>query len=102
MFEAARTARPGSSGQAEVQLKVKWANDAATTPQVQQWRVESEDGAILCFGQGQEFKRELPPGKYKLTVKVQRVLNGPLLTALGTLTVTTREATVQQKTVASR
>lgn len=102
VLEAARTARPASGQQLEVQLKVKWAADQPVPPRVQQWRIESEDGAILCFGQSQEFKRELPAGRYKVTAKVQRLPNGPLLGALGTLTVTPREAVLRQNTVASK
>ena len=83
--------------QIEVKLIVHWTNDTTAPVQVQQWRVEREDGTILCFGQDQEFKRALPAGKYKVRVKAQRESNGPLLAALGTLAVSPSEVILQQK-----
>ena len=85
------------NNQIEVKLIVHWTNDTTAPVQVHQWRVEREDGTILCFGQEQEFKRGLPAGKYKVKVRAQRELNGPLLAALGTLAVTPSEVVWQQK-----
>jgi len=83
-------------------LKVRGKGDSASPPQVQQWRVEREDRAILCFGQDQEFKRELPAGKYKVEVKVRQDEDGALLTVKGTLVVSSREAVIQQNLTAKR
>ncbi|HTL58170.1 MAG TPA: hypothetical protein VL361_20955 [Candidatus Limnocylindrales bacterium] len=85
--------------QIEVKLFVHWTNDTTAPVQVQQWRVEREDGTILCFGQDQEFKRALPAGKYKVRVKAQRETNGPLLAALGTLAVSPSEVILQQRAI---
>jgi hypothetical protein len=95
---ASKVPRMLPNNQIEVKLMVHWTNDTTAPVQVQQWRVEREDGTILCFGQDQEFKRGLPAGKYKVKVRAQREVNGPLLAALGTLAVTPGEVVLQQKT----
>ena len=96
-IEAARTARPPANNLVEVQLKVRWTGDTTAPLQVQNWRVEREDGAILLFGQEQEFKRQLPVGKYKVEARLKGDGDSPPLAARGTLLVTAREATIQQK-----
>jgi hypothetical protein len=96
-IEAARTARPAANDLVEVQLKVRWTGNTAAPLQVQNWRVEREDRAILLFGQGQEFKRQLPVGKYKVEARLKGEGDNPPLAARGTLLVTTHEATIQQK-----
>jgi len=96
-LQASRTAKSTTNSQVEVQLTVIWTRGPATPMQVQQWRVEREDGSFLCFGQDSEFKRILPSGTYKVTVKAQRDSKSPLLAALGTLTVTPREVLLEQK-----
>lgn len=101
-IEAARTARSPANDLVEVQLKVRWTSDTATPPQVQSWRVEREDGAILLFGQDQEFKRQLPVGKYKVEARLKAAGTDHPLAARGTLSVTTREATIQQKALVKR
>lgn len=101
-IEAARTARPAANNLVEVQLKVRWTGDTAAPLQVQNWRVEREDGAILLFGQDQEFKRQLPVGKYKVEAKLKAEGVNPPLAARGTLSVTTLEATIQQKLLARK
>jgi hypothetical protein len=85
------------SNQVEVHMKVTWAHGAGSPVRVQQWRVEREDGSILCFGQDLEFKRALPQGTYKVTVRAQRDANSPLLAALGTLTVTPKDVSLEQR-----
>jgi hypothetical protein len=102
VLEAARTARPSANNQAEVQLKVRAVDDTEPPVQVQKWRVEREDGAILSFGQDQEFKRELPVGKYKVEAKVRREAAGPLLLVRGLLTVTASEAAIQPNLVVKK
>jgi hypothetical protein len=96
-LQANRNAKLTPNNQVEVQLTVKWAQTPSAAVQVQQWRVEREDGSILCFGQDPEFKRALPVGTYKVTVKAQRDASSPLFAALGTLTVTSREVLFEQR-----
>jgi hypothetical protein len=96
-IEAVRTARPAANNLVEVQLKVRWTGNTAAPLQVQNWRVEREDGAILLFGQEQEFKRQLPVGKYKVEARLKGEGDNPPLAARGTLSVTTHEAIIQQK-----
>ena len=66
--EAARTEKPPFGNQVEVQLKLKSAGNAVSTLPLLEWRVERSDGSVLLFGQGREFKRDLPPGTYKVQV----------------------------------
>ena len=101
-IEAARTARPAANNLVEVQLKVRWTGNTVAPLQVQNWRVEREDGAILLFGQDQEFKRQLPVGKYKVEARLKGEGDNPPLAARGTLSVTTLEATIHQKLLARK
>lgn len=96
-LQASRSARPTTNNQVEVQLTVSWTHEPAMPVRVQQWRIEREDGSILCFGQDPEFKRALPVGTYKVLVRAQRDIRSPLLAALGTLTVTSREVSLEQR-----
>lgn len=96
-LQASRSARLGTNNQVEVQIAVTWTKPPAIPVQVQQWRIEREDGSILCFGQEPEFRRSLPVGRYKVLVKAQRDSKSPLLAALGTLTVTSHEVVLEQK-----
>jgi hypothetical protein len=96
-LQANRSAKLTPNHQVEVELTVAWAKAGGTPLQVQEWRVERADGSILCFGQDLEFRRALPPGTYKVTVKAQRDAKSPLLAALGTLTVTPREVLIEQR-----
>ncbi len=102
IIEASRAARPAANGQIEVTLKARNASGAGAAPQIQQWRVERDDGAILCFGQDQEFKRELPEGRYKLEIKLQRDADAQLVTTRALLSVTSGEALLQQRLTARR
>lgn len=96
-LQASRSLRSTPSNQVEVQLKVSWTHAPGAPLQVQQWRIERDDGSILCFGQDPEFKRVLPTGTYKVFVRAQRDAKSPFLAALGTLTVTQREVSVEQR-----
>jgi hypothetical protein len=100
VLQASRTARPPNKGQVEVQLKVRGNGASTSVWQVQQWRVEREDRAILCFGQEQEFRRELPPGRYKVEVKVRQDEDGSILSARGALLVSLREVLIEQSLAA--
>ncbi|HEY6169039.1 MAG TPA: hypothetical protein VI454_13435 [Verrucomicrobiae bacterium] len=88
MLEAVRTSRPADSAQVEVRFKVRLANDVAAQLQVLQCRVEREDGAVLFFGEGQEFKRALPPGRYRVEIKARRDADSPVLTLHSSLDLT--------------
>lgn len=96
-IEATRTTRPAANNLVEVQLKVRRTGSTSAPPQVQHWRVEREDAAILLFGQEQEFKRQLPPGKYKVEAKLKAEGDNPPLSARGTLSVTASDAVIQQR-----
>ena len=96
-LQAARNPRRTPNNQFEVEIKVSWTQTPTAPLQVQQWRIESQDGSILCFGQDLEFKRALPAGTYKVLVKAQRDTRSPMLAALGTLTVTPREVLLEQR-----
>ena len=101
-FEAARTERPAANNVAEVQMWVRSTTEAAAPLQIRQWRVESENGAILCSGQDQEFKRELPVGRYRIEVKAQRDANSPLLAARAVLALSAVEAVILPKVSARK
>jgi hypothetical protein len=75
--EAARTEKPPFGNQVEVQLKLKSAGNAVSTLLLPEWRVERADGSVLLFGQGQEFKREMPPGTYKVQVTARLAEGSP-------------------------
>ena len=91
-----------NNNQVEVKLTVRWTNGVASPLKIQQWKVEREDGSILCFGQDREFNRDLPVGKYRVEVRAQRDARGPMLAALGTLAVAPGDVVLQQKPVGSR
>jgi hypothetical protein len=93
-LEALRTSRPPNRNVVELMVKARWVGESDVTIQVQQWRVESEDGAILCHSQDQDFRRELPIGRYRIEVKAQKDANGPLLAARGVVDVSAGSATM--------
>lgn len=96
-IRASLASTPGAPGQPEVQLRARWSADPSVALHVEQWRIEREDSVILLFGQGQEFRRQLPVGRYKVEVKVRREVNGPILAGSGVLDLSGNSATVQQK-----
>jgi hypothetical protein len=102
LLNATQTGRTVGNHQIEVRLTVKWASGAAAPFLVQNWKVERLDGAILCFGQDQEFKRQLPLGEYKVEVRGQQDEKSPLLVARGTLSLTANEAIIRQKMLVKR
>ena len=101
VIEASRAAHLSANGQAEITLKIRSAGEAASPLPVQQWRVEREDAAVLCFGQDQDFKRDLPVGRYKVEVRIQRDADTPLI-ARAILAITPREALLQPRLTAKR
>jgi len=96
-IEAARTTKPPANDLVEVQLKVRRTDNSSAPLQVQHWRVEREDGAVLLAGQDQQFKRPLPVGKYKVEAKLKAEGDNPPLTVRGTLSVTLHEASIQPR-----
>jgi len=96
-LEAARTSRLLANGLVEVELKVRWTDDAPGPVQVEQWRVQREDGAVVLFGQEQQFKRSLPVGKYRVEAKLKAEAGDPPLSVRGTLSVTPNDATIQPR-----
>src|SRR5205814_62430 len=97
-----RTDRPPANNLVEVQVRVRTAAEGEPQVRVQRWRVEREDGAILSFGQEQEFKRELPVGRYKVEAKVRQDADSPLLLVRGWLTVTASEAAIHPSLVVTK
>ena len=93
-LEAARTERAAANNVAEVQLRVHWTKGSGAPLAVRQWRVESETGAILCSGQDQEFKRELPLGRYKVEVRAQKNEKSPILAARAILALSAADAVI--------
>lgn len=96
-LEVVRIARPAAQHPIEVLLKVRWTDSAAAPPPVQQWRIEREDAAILLFGQEQEFKRQLPPGKYKVEARLKAVGDDLPFSVRGILAVTSTDAVIQPR-----
>jgi hypothetical protein len=101
-IEAARTSQSPANDLVEVQLKVRRTDNNAAPLLVQNWRVEREDGAVLLFGQDQQFKRPLPAGKYKVEAKLKAEGDDPPLSVRGTLSVTLRDATIQPRLLVKR
>jgi hypothetical protein len=101
ILEVVRTARPPNGSQVEVHLKVRGNGARSSLMPVQQWRVEREDRAILCCAQDQEFKRDLPAGKYRVEVKIPQDRDGALLTARATLVVSLREVLIERNLAAA-
>jgi hypothetical protein len=96
-LEAARTSLRPANDLVEVQLKVRRTDNTAVPLQVQNWRVERDDGAVLLFAQEQQFKRTLPVGQYKVEAKLQAEGDDSPLSVRGTLSVTLRDATIQPR-----
>lgn len=87
-LQVVRTARPVQGSQVELSFRLQLAEDAAAALQVQQWRVEREDGAVFFFPQEQEFKRTLPVGRYQISAKARRGPESPVLNLKSSLDVT--------------
>jgi hypothetical protein len=102
VIEVSRTSKPAANGLVEVELKIRWPADTADAPPVQQWRIEREGGTFLSFGQEQECRKELPVGNYIVQARLQRDADSPSFLLKGTLTVTIKEAVVQQRTDRSK
>jgi hypothetical protein len=96
-IEAARTSRRPANDLVEVQLNVRRTDNAPGPVQVQHWRVEREDGAVLLVGQEQQFKRPVPVGRYKVEAKLKAEGDNPAISVRGTLSVTLRDATIQPR-----
>ncbi len=96
-IEAAQTTRLSANNMVEVQLKVRWTGNDAAPPQVRHWRIEREDAAILLFGQEQEFKRQLPLGKYKVEARLKAPGDDLPPAVRGSLVVSANDAVIQPR-----
>lgn len=96
VLKATKTGKSPVNDQVEVSLKLKSADDETPTFLSQEWQVERTDGSVLLYGRGEEFKRELPPGAYKVEAKVRATENGALVRVRGNFEVT-RDEVIQQK-----
>ena len=102
VIENARAPRPVANGMLEVQLHLRWTTPGLKAPQIVQWRLEREDGAVLSFGQEQQFQKDLPPGTYKVDARFRRSSDSPVLITRATLAVSARDAAVEPKPVSKR
>ena len=102
VIEGGRTSLPPGKSKAEVQMRVHWPADIADPLPVRQWKIESENGAFLCYGQDQVFKRELPLGIYRVEADLYREVDSAALVLRGRLIVAGGEATVQPQTAGKR
>ena len=84
-----------SKNPTEIVITLKSVNEAETTVQVQEWRVERSDAAILLMGRDPEFRAELPVGTYNVTVKARYGSKGRELSLSGSIEVTPDEETHQ-------
>jgi hypothetical protein len=101
-MEASRGTRPAPANYADVSVTAHWSRRPGTEVLVQQWRVQSQEGSILCFGQENEFRRTLPFGQYKVELKARFEPNSPVITIRGLLNVKAREVTLDQHAFAKR
>jgi hypothetical protein len=101
-IEATRGPKAVPANQGDVRLVARWVRRAGAPAQVQQWRVQSLDGSILCFGQDSEFRRTLPIGSYKVEVKAKLDPNGPLVVTRGNLVVTAQEIALEPAALAKQ
>jgi hypothetical protein len=88
VVDVVRLTTTAADNRRELKFTVRLAADAAAPLQVEQWRVERDDAAVLFYAQTQEFKRALPPGRYSVQVSARRDAASPLLTLRRTLEVT--------------
>jgi hypothetical protein len=77
-LEASRTGKAPVNDQVEVSMRLKAAGGPTPAISSQEWQVQRTDGSVLLFGQGPEFKRDLPLGSYKVEVKARTGANAPL------------------------
>jgi hypothetical protein len=96
IIDAARTSKPPGNTQVEVQIKLKSVAGAMPDFLSLEWRVERIDGSMLLFGQGPEFRQDLPPGKYKVELTARSADRKEPLQLRRILEVT-REKVTQQK-----
>ena len=95
VLEAKRGSRAGGTANIPVEITARWSSGSARQLRVEQWRVEGERSAILCFGQEQEFRRALPPGRYKVELKARGA--GTTLTIKGTLVVSSNDVSMERR-----
>jgi len=102
-IEAARGLRQTPGNQADVRLNMRAGAGLRSQVLVRQWKVQSQDRSVLCFGQDPEFRRSLPFGNYAVEVKVQQDAHAPVVSVRGTLAVSSRDVRVlDQRMLASK
>jgi hypothetical protein len=87
LVDVVRLTTTAADNRRELKFSVRLAADSTVPLQVEQWRVERDDAAVLFYAQTQEFKRALPPGRYSIQVTARRDAASPLLTLRRTLEV---------------
>ncbi len=103
VIEAARGPKLTPASQPDVLLSFRCGSQPKSSVRVLQWRVQSEEGSILCFGQEADFHRALPLGTYKVELKAQSESKKQPVTARATLVVSTREVRIaEQRPLAQR
>jgi hypothetical protein len=102
IIEGSRTTRSVARNLGEVELRIRWPKDIADPLPVRHWKIESENGAFLCFGQEQQFIRELPLGTYRVEANLYREVDNAALVVYGRLTVNTQQASVQPRASGKR
>jgi len=102
VLEAARGTRATEGNQADVRISARWSNRQKGDLLVQQWKVQSQEGSVLCFGQESEFHRSLPYGNYKVELKARLAENSPVVTVRGVLVVSAAEIGIDQNSLARK
>ena len=102
IIEGSKTTRPVARNLVEVELRIRWPKDIADPLPVRHWKIESENGAFLCFGQEQQFIRELPLGTYRVEANLYREVDNAGLVVYGRLTVNAQQASVQPRASGKR
>ncbi len=95
-LEASRTAKAPANDQVEISLRLKSVSSSSPAFSSYEWQVQRTDGSVLLFGQGPEFKRDLPLGSYKVEVRARTSDHAPALRIRGNFELT-RDKIIQQK-----
>ena len=69
---------------------------------VQQWKVERDDGAVLCFSSDRYFTRDLLPGNYRVQVLLRQPKETDVFAARASLVVGPTGAAVEPHHLASK
>ncbi len=102
VLEATLSKRVDQNPGNEVLLSVRSSVQNAPAMQIRQWRVESDNGSVLCFGQESMFRRALPTGRYIVEVQAQTPGLDSTLVTRGMLTVTALGVSIEPKPIAQK